>query len=578
MLVILIASCGSQGGYQADTHEKPEMFHPNTKPDREREYQHEMVYTDSRKKEENGVINRITVQSHRNYGSGIEVRFDASIRGRLIPILMTGQINSNGIAVLKQKVALGLPEIFTARSFCLEPEDCDHIVVDLFFNDSNGKAKRVQFESYTSPTDSQADAIDEISRPAPTVQIDDEDESVSNRPPRPKKPNDDEPTPTIHEDDVFVEPYEENYDVESGEYQGFSASEIPELKSLISPYSREVDLIVAEIPEMEIEKYRADLRVRPLPPIAIPKLDDVLLPATSTSTSSTTSTQPKSSSKPQQPSKPAPTPTPQAPKPDPKKQPKPTTPPEVAVPNSPVSVWNERDRRDRMEMIGNYEMGQFPDFYVYLKQLGRPDLQAIGAPGTGRIVNAEKLGRDMDELRFAWLDANEVNKWGTSYGASFLEFASVKFEEIYPDSPIVINQFSRKLGGRSGGGSTRSHKTGLDLDLAYPAKGNPFPFQDVIDRRAGKVKSGYEIIERTYAMLSLMNESHIVNRFYVDSKVKAELIQFAKDNGEFDDESDLFGRICSLSGHHHHVHVNLWCPPNNRGCVNWDTPNKDNCR
>lgn len=204
--------------------------------------------------------------------------------------------------------------------------------------------------------------------------------------------------------------------------------------------------------------------------------------------------------------------------------------------------------------------------------------QAIGYHHDGNLRNATLL--PMKGAGFKCRMDDDRN-WGTNLMIDMIEKSAAAVDTKFPHRPpIVIANIAARRGGplRSAGGSLhKSHQTGLDADIVFPAT---TPHTQMWNACRTASAKGATVCAKQSSFSSDFDEArfwllikeftcaenHPVIAMFLDKEIKRHMCEYARNIGE-----DLRPGSCAFkalqalkheAGHYNHVHVRLRCPGN----------------
>ncbi|MBK26698.1 MAG: hypothetical protein CME70_22045 [Halobacteriovorax sp.] len=195
--------------------------------------------------------------------------------------------------------------------------------------------------------------------------------------------------------------------------------------------------------------------------------------------------------------------------------------------------------------------------------------EAIGFYSNGSIKNSVSID-DYSDSHVRKLFRNRGQLYGTTETMRALAGLADHMKTLYPSIEVTqIGDISSKKGRKIR--RHKSHQNGLDSDVVYyrtneraqPESETEWGEDFVIN---GKLTKNFHVQRNWEAMKYLVN-NHDVGRIFVDGKIKKALCNYAKKNGEFEQEKETLRRLrIENSVHMHHFHLRLKCPSGNSRC------------
>jgi len=200
-----------------------------------------------------------------------------------------------------------------------------------------------------------------------------------------------------------------------------------------------------------------------------------------------------------------------------------------------------------------------------LKQWNRLKSDRIRAGHTLRIAPTSVGGRLKDGVQLppgpGYRLKNPDTNWGTPHTVAVLQEAFRLFRERHPDSvDIVVGDLSRRGGGYFP--PHRSHRTGRDVDLGLPFRGN----RDL--RHFGRPGAANLDAEKTLDLIECLTMAGRVELIVLDYRLQRPLVQLAELRGYTPKQiTELFqwprsrrtraGIVRHSNGHTGHMHVRI---------------------
>lgn len=212
----------------------------------------------------------------------------------------------------------------------------------------------------------------------------------------------------------------------------------------------------------------------------------------------------------------------------------------------------------------------------------RPINQSFGFPDEGRLQNATSvLTRQLALSKRAFFEvvAPERNKHFSTYDmAEMITRGGDQLNKQYSKLLYVSNLSAHNGGVLSAvinGKVTQhaSHQNGLDADLAYPTDVAHLKFPLVVRMKTNEYFPNNYSVEKTYTMLKFFytQKDILVDRFFIDQRIKTELCGYARSKNEFSGPDkviaqDLFENIQHVAGHGDHFHMRIKCSKSDPAC------------
>lgn len=276
---------------------------------------------------------------------------------------------------------------------------------------------------------------------------------------------------------------------------------------------------------------------------------------------------PASSRAPAPPTAPAPAP---APKAEAEAEPAPL---KSALPFPPATPGPDDSEQDKK--IVDFELRSAPLLNLRDGGISQGSYSGAGRP-QAKIVNASLLpdsGRGLTAIRI-----NAGAHYGSGMLVSFLQNAA-SYLSRQLGLTLFVGDMSIRTGGRFGA-SHKTHRNGLDADIAYLAIKNPL--RDSALGSDGKVVDNFNF-QATWKFLKLAFEQEFVSerktvssisRVFMSHRVKDGFCAWAKEKDLLDDpkNSELIRLIRREKGHHKHFHLSMKCSPYYSTCRNLAGP------
>lgn len=184
----------------------------------------------------------------------------------------------------------------------------------------------------------------------------------------------------------------------------------------------------------------------------------------------------------------------------------------------------------------------------------------------GHIVNDDQLTTGVPGLDLG-PTYRRAEQYASGLTRGVLEWTVERFHAQYPDSPVCVNDLSKRGGGRLSGHS--SHRNGLDIDVSIPSTEN--------DCSGGRRFVHYEnlmsdsnLFEKNWEFLKTLNATNRVHVVFVDRGFTSRLCEYTKtldlNADELERRTEIFKKLHHIAGHARHYHIRLKCNEQNIGC------------
>jgi hypothetical protein len=486
-----------------------------------------------------------------------------------IPFVLKGKVNDSEISLEVADPKSNLKNLFKAKAVCLKdpnaatPKDavvssdeCEKLTIDFYY--------KFQNTFYTDQLISKAFLLSEIKNPFEEIIVPDEyytdipDDQLTDYEKKQKKGKSDRveeiddataanelpsyfTNPSI--DDVSVLYPEVKKIVEDNKIKNLKPKKklkaLPELKG--DEKIPEADVKIGPPPAMEEPPKPTPQKDKP--PVVVP---------------------PKVTPNPEPPKT---TPTPPVVMPPKETKPPVVTPPKVVVP--PVKVEPTKPPMNPPVVIKPVD--------PVTVSSNRPVDQAWGKPHTGQYIKAEKkmfyltnstsllevfqkLGPD---LGFSIMNPRKVRHYGTYDLVEMVVNLGEWIKTNIPSFDLKVSDISAKNGGLIG---HSSHKTGMDVDLAYVTKTPKMAFMDM-DRVKGQFTHADFNGAAQWQLFKAAFDMAPVEVIYVNRKIKNEMCRQAILAGDLKGNKDTKSEAASLltrlvvidSNHGDHWHLRMDC-------------------
>lgn len=200
---------------------------------------------------------------------------------------------------------------------------------------------------------------------------------------------------------------------------------------------------------------------------------------------------------------------------------------------------------------------------------GEKRAESVGAPNAGSLKRGVRLPASGPGYRRYDRDSH----YGTDATVAAIRYVAARYAETYPGSaPLVVGDISAK-----GGGKLRphgSHRTGRDVDIGYPARGN---------RAMTRFDRGASVdtidLEKSWFVLEALILGGDVQYVFVDTSLLVPLAAEARRAGWSEADVDRIfllpgdgskrGAIRHARGHLSHFHVRFDCPAGDEDCTSY---------
>lgn len=487
--------------------------------------------------------------------SELEVSGDVTFKGQApISFVLTGKVSDSEIALVIKDEKSKLKDLFKAKAVCLKDvavsgsgshdsqvsgDDCDKLTIDFYYKHQN--------TFYTDQLISKAFIMSEIKSPYSEIVAPDEfyqaipDDKLTDYEKKQKKGSSDR----INDEEDIEE-------IKSKELPSYFTNPTIDDVSVLYP---EVKKVVEEN-RKKILKPKKKLKILP-----VLKGDEVI-PADETMIQPP----PAMDETPEKPGKTPVTPAPST-KEDPKKQPV-TPAPSKQDPKKPLPPVTPTNPAKPPKVETNPPV---TDASVS----NRPLDQAWGKPHTGQVVNGkriyltnstsllevfQKLGPDNG---FSVWRPQKLRHYGTYDIVEMIVNIGEWIKENVPGFDMKVNDISAKSGGMIG---HSSHKTGMDVDLAYITKSPQMTFMD-LDRVKGSFTHADFDGANQWKLIKATFDMSPVEVIYVNRKIKNEMCRQALLAGDLKSNTDTKSEAASIltrlvvidNNHGDHWHVRMDC-------------------
>jgi murein endopeptidase len=240
-------------------------------------------------------------------------------------------------------------------------------------------------------------------------------------------------------------------------------------------------------------------------------------------------------------------------------------PPSASSPNSGDDTKTSKPPVDRILS---------PDLQQTRNGEVRPINQAFGFPDSGTLRNSTSVLQRQQALNtkafFEVVAPDRKKHFATYEMAELITRIGDQLNREY-SKKIYVSNLSAAKGGKLS--PHVSHQNGLDVDLGYPTDLAHLKFPLVVRMTTGEYFSKNYSIEKTYNLFKYLfsQKDILVDRIFVDQKIKTSLCKFAMAKNEFESESKevvkaMFENIQHVNGHGDHFHLRIKCSKFDPAC------------
>ncbi|MCB0413790.1 MAG: penicillin-insensitive murein endopeptidase [Bdellovibrionales bacterium] len=206
----------------------------------------------------------------------------------------------------------------------------------------------------------------------------------------------------------------------------------------------------------------------------------------------------------------------------------------------------------------------------------------------GQLLNASEL------VSSSFIDVPSKRKskptnYGTGLLVSLLSDAFAIYRERYSDDKLIVNNISAQSGGtlkfkyrnKQGKlveGQHKSHKAGLDVDVAYLSAQPGFRRYvsgDSRDVGKGLVSKDFDY-QRNFDFFKILVQTKAVNWIFVNKSLRKGFCEWGKRNNLLEEDKEVFRRIYGITGHRDHIHLRFKCSPYYKRCDDQEDPPSNN--
>ncbi|WP_413584974.1 penicillin-insensitive murein endopeptidase [Bdellovibrio sp. HCB274] len=194
--------------------------------------------------------------------------------------------------------------------------------------------------------------------------------------------------------------------------------------------------------------------------------------------------------------------------------------------------------------------------------------QAVGPVNSGFLEKAtDILGyqKAYPETNLNILRPSRMTHFGTIEMAYLMARMGKYTRAIAPDHKLRVGDISRKNGGTLG--QHKSHKTGLDADIAYYYKAdkNLAGFSSAL--KGGK-PIGEWMISQQWKLFKYTVSSKFVDRIFIHPTLKKSMCSYAQSQGEANTAQgkEVLRRLVSEVNHYNHFHLRIKCSKSQVRC------------
>ncbi|WP_413582270.1 penicillin-insensitive murein endopeptidase [Bdellovibrio sp. HCB288] len=267
------------------------------------------------------------------------------------------------------------------------------------------------------------------------------------------------------------------------------------------------------------------------------------------------------------------TPKPEAPKQDPPKKDEPKKdPPKQETPKKdppkkeePKKTEPKKDDKDDKKSEGE-ELPKAPTPPKF-DLLAKMD-QAVGPVNSGHLERATDIlsyQKSYPETNLNILRPSRMTHFGTVELAYLVARMGKYTRAIAPSHSLRLGDLSKKNGGTLG--SHKSHKTGLDADIAYYFKAdkNMAGFSSAL--KGGK-PIGEWMVAQQWKLFKYAVSSKFVDRIFIHPTLKKSMCTHARSQGDIDSDlgKEVLRRLVSEVNHYNHFHLRIKCSKSQVRC------------
>ncbi|MEK2687912.1 penicillin-insensitive murein endopeptidase [Bdellovibrio sp. GT3] len=194
--------------------------------------------------------------------------------------------------------------------------------------------------------------------------------------------------------------------------------------------------------------------------------------------------------------------------------------------------------------------------------------QAVGPVSAGHLENATDIlsyQKAYPETNLNILRPTRMTHFGTVELAYLVARMGKYTRAIAPSHSLRLGDLSKKNGGTLG--SHKSHKTGLDADIAYYFKAdkNMAGFSSAL--KGGK-PIGEWMVSQQWKLFKYAVSSKFVDRIFIHPTLKKSMCTHARSQGDFDTEAgkEVLRRLVSEVNHYNHFHLRIKCSKSQVRC------------
>lgn len=206
--------------------------------------------------------------------------------------------------------------------------------------------------------------------------------------------------------------------------------------------------------------------------------------------------------------------------------------------------------------------------------------QAIGPTDNGRLQNAVDIYKYQLETEAPGFRIL-YPKRGAHFGTSDMLYSIVRIGKFSLQKvngyTISVGDISRKNGGKLG--RHASHQRGIDADISYYFD-NPKMQKGFINVLASSAHKRSWMAEKQWELFKSLVATNIVDRIFIDGKMKKELCEIASRAGEIKSGSawgvpfEALRILRHAGGHANHFHLRLKCTKSQPRCRQMEAPKK----
>jgi murein endopeptidase len=176
--------------------------------------------------------------------------------------------------------------------------------------------------------------------------------------------------------------------------------------------------------------------------------------------------------------------------------------------------------------------------------------------------------------------SSDDRAYGTGYSVSFIKEAAANFDLAHHEcGKLAIGDLSFKSGGTlifkgkvNGQSAAKSHRNGLDLDIAYLPNSNLslVVHNHKVDANFN-VKCNYDWFKYVTNLTLPNSDDSFVHFIFVNAAIKSAICKYQKENNLYSPEDmQTQSALSKWDAHGDHHHIRLRCSPKHSQCQNSD--------